>query len=178
MSTPACQFVPLHAGPRLGFDLVNDDLVVRADNGRTFEDAPDNGRIIISGAETGGADSIMEINVAPRFKSSEAGDMRFGPHKHAAIEEVFIVRHGSIDFLLGDAVFTLRPDDVVRVTAGTRHGYCNSSDSEATLLVVFSPGGFEELFPRYGSDQSNTPGDGFVADAERHFATKFEVHAP
>ena len=45
-------------------------------------------------------------------------------------------------------------------------------------MVVFSPGGFEELFPRYGSDQSNTPGDGFVADAERHFATKFEVHAP
>ena len=99
---------------------MTDDLVVRADDGRTFEAAPDSGRIIISGAETGGAYSIMEINVAPRFKTSEAGDMRFGPHQHAAIEEVFIVRHGSTDFLLGDTIFTLRPNDVVRATAGTR----------------------------------------------------------
>ncbi len=104
--------------------------------------------------------------------------MRFGPHQHAAIEEVFIVRHGSIDFLLGDDVFTLRPDDVVRVTAGTRHGYANTSDSEVTLLVVFSPGGFEELFVTYGSDQTDPLGDGFVADAGRHFATKFEARAP
>ena len=156
---------------------MTDDLIVRADKGRTFEDDPDNGRIIISGADTGGAYSIMEINVAPRLKSSEGGDMRFGPHQHAAIEEVFIVRHGSIDFLLGDDVFTLGPDDVVRVTAGTRHGYCNSSDSEVTLLVVFSPGGFEELFVTYGSDRSDPLGDGFAADAGRHFATKFEAHA-
>ena len=157
---------------------MTDDLVVRSDDGRTFKDAPDSGRIIISGVETAGAYSIMEITVAPRLKSSEPGDMKFGPHQHAAIEEVFIVRHGSIDFLLGDAVFTLHPDDIVRVTAGTRHGYCNSSDSDVTMLVVFSPGGFEELFARYGSDQSDPLGDGFVADAGRHFATKFEVHTP
>jgi mannose-6-phosphate isomerase-like protein (cupin superfamily) len=155
---------------------VTDDLIVRAEEGWSFEDAPDNGRIIISGAETGGAYSILEINVTPRPKSSEEGDMRFGPHQHAAIEEVFIVRHGSIEFLLGDAVFTLRPDDVVRVTAGTRHGYCNGSDSEVTMLVVFSPGGFEELFAKYGSDQSDLLADGFVADAGRHFATTFETH--
>jgi mannose-6-phosphate isomerase-like protein (cupin superfamily) len=156
---------------------MTDDLIVRAEKGRTFEDAPDNGRIIISGADTGGDYSIMEIKVAPRLKSSEGGDMRFGPHQHAAIEEVFIVRHGSIDFLLGDDVFTLGPEDVVRVTAGTRHGYCNSSDSEVTLLVVFSPGGFEELFVTYGSDRSVPLGDGFAAEAGRHFATKFEAHA-
>ena len=157
---------------------MTDDLIVRADKGRTFEDAPDHGRIIISGADTGGAYSIMDINVAPRLKSSEGGVIRFGPHQHAAIEEVFIVRHGSIDFLLGDDVFTLRPDDVVPVTAGTWHGYCNSSDSEVTMLVVFSPGGFEELFVTYGSNQSDPLGDGFVADAARHFATKFEADAP
>ncbi len=104
--------------------------------------------------------------------------MRFGPHQHAASEEVFIVRQGSIDLLLGDAVLTLRPDDVVRVTAGTRHGYWNSSDSQVTMLVVFCPGGFEELFAKYGSDQSDPLGNGFVADAGQHFATKFEVRAP
>jgi mannose-6-phosphate isomerase-like protein (cupin superfamily) len=157
--------------------FVTDELIVRAKNGRDFEDAPDNGRIIISGTETGGAYSIMEINVTPRPMSSEAGSMRFGPHRHAAIEEVFIVRHGSIEFLLGDVVSTLHPNDVVRVTAGTRHGYCNRSSSEVTMLVVFSPGGFEELFAKYRSDQSESSGDGFVADAERHFATTFESDA-
>jgi mannose-6-phosphate isomerase-like protein (cupin superfamily) len=156
---------------------VTDDLIVRADGGRTFEDAPDRGRIIISGAKTGGAYSIVEINVAARPKSSDEGDMRFGPHRHAAIEDVFIVRHGTIEFLLGDAVSTLRPNDVVRVTADTRHGYCNGSGSEVTMWVVFSPGGFEELFAKYRSDESDPSGEGFVADAERHFATTFETDA-
>jgi mannose-6-phosphate isomerase-like protein (cupin superfamily) len=156
---------------------VTDDLIVRAKHGRAFEDAPDNGRIIISGAETGGAYSIMEINVAPRPTSSEEGNKGYGPHRHAAIEEVFIVRQGSIDFLLEDIVSTLHPNDVVRVTAGTRHGYCNRSSSEVTMLVVFSPGGFEELFAKYRTDQSELSGDGFEADAERHFATTFESDA-
>jgi mannose-6-phosphate isomerase-like protein (cupin superfamily) len=159
---------------------VADYPIVRAENGRTFEDAPDGGRIIISGEETGGAYSMMEINVAPRPKSPKSsglGDMRFGPHRHAAIEEVFIVQRGSIEFLLGDVVSTLQANDVVRVIAGTRHGYCNVSRSEVTMLVIFTPGGFEELFVKYRSDQSGSAGDGFVADAGRFFATTFETDA-
>jgi hypothetical protein len=45
------------------------------------------------------------------------------------------------------------------------------------MLVVFSPGGFEELFAKCRSDQSELSGDGFEADAERHFATTFESNA-
>ena len=41
-------------------------------------------------------------------------------------------------------------------------------------LLMFSPGGFEELFVKYRTDNGPAPGDGFVADALRLFATVFE----
>ncbi len=40
---------------------------------------------------------------------------------------------------------------------------------------MFCPAGFEELFVRYRTDQPSARGDGFIADALRLFATKFET---
>jgi hypothetical protein len=40
---------------------------------------------------------------------------------------------------------------------------------------MLSPGGFEELFVQYRTDQPAPSGDGFVADAHRLFATEFET---
>ena len=146
----------------------------RADSGVAFEDAPDRGRVVVFGTDTGGAYSLMEWTVTSRSVSNE--HVRdFGPHHHADIEEVFIVREGVLDFLLGDTVTTLHAKDVVRVPAGTRHGYLNRSGHDVEMMVMFSPGGFEELFVKYRSDQPEATGDGFVPDALRFFATEFET---
>lgn len=149
-----------------------DNRIVSTCDGVPFEDGPDRGRILVSGADTGGCYSLMEWIVA-------AGDglpvQNYGAHRHGAIEETFYVRKGSLEFLLDETVTTMKAGDFVRVPPGTRHGYANVSGEEVELLVSFHPGGFEQLFLRYRTDRDGPPaGDGFMADAVRDFGSEFE----
>jgi quercetin dioxygenase-like cupin family protein len=149
---------------------MNAPLIKRIADGVAFEDGPDRGRIVVFGHETGGRYSLMEYTVAP----SDPPPASFGPHLHRELEETFLVRQGSLEFLLGDDVITLNPGDFVRVPPGTRHGYANTSGAPVELLVSFHPGGFEELFVRYRTDQGAPPDEGFVAEAMRLHASEFE----
>lgn len=147
--------------------------IVDTHGGVPFEDGADRGRILVSGRDTGGRYSLMEWIVA-------AGDCgpapSYGAHRHGAIEETFYVRRGTLEFLLGETVTTLRAGDFVRVPPGTRHGYANTSGEAVELLVSFHPGGFEELFLKYRTDREGPPvGEGFIADATRDFASEFEA---
>ena len=143
--------------------------IVDSSGGTPFEDDADHGRILIPGVATNNAYSLMELTVAPR-----AVDSGFGAHTHNDIDEVFVLRQGTIDFLLDDDLMTITPGDVVRVPAGTRHGYRNTSDEPAEMLVWFSPGGFEELFVTYRTDQPSPDSQGFVAEAITKFNSSFE----
>ena len=147
--------------------------IVTAQAGVPFEDGADRGRILVSGADTGGRYALMEYVVA-------AGDGQparsYGAHRHGGIDETFLVRSGSLEFLLGETVTTLKAGDFVRVPPGTRHGYANVSGEPVELLVSFHPGGFEQLFLKYRTDREGPPeGDGFVAEATRDFASEFET---
>jgi mannose-6-phosphate isomerase-like protein (cupin superfamily) len=146
-----------------------------ASEGVAFEDGPDRGRVIVFGSETHGAYSLMEWTIASRPADAGANDLDYGPHAHADIEEVFVVRSCVIDFLVGETVTPVGAGTVVRVPAGTRHGYVNRSGADAEMLVWFSPGGFEELFIRHRTDQASPPADGFTFDASQRFATVFET---
>ena len=149
-----------------------EDRIVSTEGGVPFEDGPDRGRILVSGAETGGRYSLMEYRVAASTGPAES----YGPHRHREIEETFLVRSGSLEFLLGDTVTTLKAGDFVRVPPGTRHGYANISGEPVELLVSFHPGGFEQLFLKYRTDRDGpVEGEGFVADATRDFASEFET---
>ena len=146
--------------------------MIPAAGGTPFEDGPDRGRIIVSGPDTGGAYSLMEYVIVPRGSD---GPVNYGAHQHGAIEETFLVQEGSLDFLLGEHVMRLDAGDFVRVPAGTRHGFANTSGAAVRLLVGFVPGGFEDLFLRYRTDAGHqVKGDGFTADAEREFGSTFE----
>ena len=145
-------------------------LTIRRDHGVAFEDGPDRGRILVFGHQTGGRYALMEWTVA----ANDGPVTGYGPHLHHQMEETFLVRQGSLEFLLGDEVVTLNTGDFVRVPPGTRHGYANVSGAPVELLVSFHPGGFEELFLRYRTDQAEMPSEGFVAEAVRVHASAFE----
>ncbi len=145
-------------------------LLTDSTGGLPFEDGPDHGRVLISGEATGNAYSLMEFTVAP--SGENAG---YGPHQHGEIDEVFVVRRGSIEFLVDEEVATLTTGDVVRVPAGTRHGYRNTSDEAVELLVWFSPGGFEQLFVTYRTDQPSVDANGFLDEATSRFNSTFEM---
>lgn len=145
-------------------------MIVTTDGGLSFEDGPDRARIIVSGGDTGGSYSLMEWTAAP---SDQEG---FGPHRHGACEETFLIRGGQLEFLLGETVTTLGPGDFVRAAAGVRHGYRNSSGQPVEMLVGFVPAGMEMLFVKYRTDGDGPEaGEGFVADATRLFGSEFEV---
>jgi mannose-6-phosphate isomerase-like protein (cupin superfamily) len=148
-------------------------MIVPSGGGLSFEDGPDRGRIVVSGEDTGGRYALMEWTVAP----AEAGcaPASYGPHRHDACEETFLIRSGTLEFLLGDQVTTMGPGDFVRVPPGLRHGYRNVSGEAVEMMVGFHPAGLEMLFVKYRSDQSSPPaGEGFVADATRFHASVFE----
>lgn len=150
-----------------------ENRIVSASDGVPFEDGPDRGRILVTGADTGGRYSLMEWIVAAGDGQPAQG---YGAHRHGAIEETFYVRKGSLEFLLGDTVTTLNAGDFVRVPPATRHGYANVSGQQVELLVSFHPGGFEQLFVKYRTDRDGPPeGEGFIADAFRDFASEFET---
>ncbi len=153
VDSPMTEIVPTHAG-------------------LAFEDAPDRGRVLVSGRDTGGSYSLMEYVVAPRPATEPVA---YGPHLHREIEETFLVRQGELRFLLRDEVTLLRTGDFVRVPPGVRHGFANVSGGPAHLLVSFHPGGFEELFLTYRTDGGDPAGGaGFLADATRLHASRFE----
>ena len=140
-----------------------------------FEDGPDRGRILASGRDTDGRYSLMEWVVGAGEPAGSDAPRSYGAHRHRDIEETFYVKSGVLEFLLGEAVATLGPGDFVRVPPGVRHGYANVSGAAVELLVSFHPGGFEELFVKYRTDQNSAAGDGFIADATRLHASEFET---
>ena len=144
-------------------------LIIDSNGGTAFEDGPDRGRVLISGESTDNAYALMELTVAER-----GGEVEFGPHLHHDIEELFVVRRGTLEFLLGSDVTRLFEGDAVRVPPGVRHGYRNISGAPVELLVWFTPGGFEQLFVTYRTDQPNLDEDGFVAEATGRFNSQFE----
>ena len=152
------------------------DTVVGANDGVAFEDGVDSGRVLVFGHQTGGRYSLMEFIVATRPQASDAHPSNFGPHRHLDIEETFLVRRGSLRFLLGEEIFDLGEGDFVRVPPGVRHGFVNVSGRQVDLLVSFHPGGFEELFITHRSDQNPPPSPtGFMDDAVRLFGSEFET---
>jgi mannose-6-phosphate isomerase-like protein (cupin superfamily) len=151
---------------------MHDDTVITTDGGVAFEDGADRGRVLVFGHQTGGRYSLMEYVVAARPADAP---VEFGPHLHRDIEETFLVRQGSLRFLLGDRVIDLGPGDFVRAPPGVRHGFANVSGAEVELLVSFHPSGFEQLFVTHRSDQQPPPPqDGFMEDARRLFGSEFE----
>ena len=150
-------------------------MIVRHDDDHAaFEDGPDRGRILVFGRDTGGVYGLMEWTVAPAATADTP--QSYGAHRHGGCEETFRVLSGSLEFLLDEAVVTLGPGDFVRVPPGVRHGYANVSGAPVELLVSFHPGGLEELFLKYRTDGTGSPaGDGFTADAERLFGSRFDL---
>ena len=145
------------------------EFVIDANGGAWFEDGLDRGRVLIAGDSTDNVYSLMELTVAER-----GGEVGFGAHLHHDIDEVFVVRQGALEFLLGSDVMSLVAGDVVRVPPGVRHGYRNVSGEPVDLLVWFTPGGFEQLFIKYRTDQANLDEDGFVNGATGCFKSTFE----
>jgi len=94
-----------------------------------------------TGAETGGAFSLVSISVAPRGFAPL-------PHVHGKEDECFVVIAGELEFLVGDHVERLGAGGTLLVPRGVLHQFRNPFDAEARMVFFHAPaldGFFVEL---------------------------------
>jgi quercetin dioxygenase-like cupin family protein len=95
---------------------------------------------LITGAETDGAVFVSEISVPP------AGGPP--PHIHHREDESFYVREGTLAIRVGDQTVNASPGDYVHVPRGTVHCFKNTGNTNAKMLVTFTPAGMEKFFEK------------------------------
>jgi mannose-6-phosphate isomerase-like protein (cupin superfamily) len=95
-------------------------------------------RILLSGADTGGAYALVEDVVPPGGGPP--------PHVHRDEDEGFYVLEGDIEFLAGDRWVRVGAGGSFFGRRGLPHTFRNAGAVPARLMVVISPAGFERFF--------------------------------
>lgn len=62
------------------------------------------------------------------------------PHLHQRLAEMFYLLDGALDVLVHDQIHRLHTGDLLVVPAGVPHAFAPPPDSDADVLVVFTPG--------------------------------------
>ena len=98
----------------------------------------------VSSEETGGAYTMLEI----------VADHRNGTpmHVHQNEDEHFIVLEGIAHLAYGKKTADAPAGTNITVGKGIPHAWCNLSESPLHMLVLFMPGGLDELFRMAAKD--------------------------
>ena len=144
-----------------------DSTIKKVQDGREFQLLGDRVLIKSSAKETDGAYSFMHWTAAPGATAL--------PHAHERYEETFYVLNGELSFLLGEKTAIIAIGDFVRVPAGVRHGYKNLSADPVDMLVTFIPGGMEELFYKYRTDERDFDAQSYLHEAKTIHGTEYEL---
>ena len=129
-----------------------------ADPGSTFVAAGDvpwlgigatTARFVAPGSLTGGRFGLFRWDMT-------AASGGASPHYHRTISESFYVVSGSVELYHGSAWVPGRPGDFLYVPERGVHGFRNVSGEDASILILFAPGGpredyFRELAERIAS---------------------------
>jgi len=95
-------------------------------------------RILISAEETAGAMSMVETLVKPGS----------GPtyHSHAREDETFYVVSGTAEVWIDREIFRCEAGDRVFGSRNVFHTYRNVGNTDLKMILVYTPGGFEQSF--------------------------------
>jgi quercetin dioxygenase-like cupin family protein len=118
-------------------------LALGPEQGETISVVGDTYRILISGAQNGGAFAVIDMLVPPHGGP--------GPHAHADIQESFYVVEGEVVVKTKDLTYTAGKGSFVSIPrGGVVHSFKNLSTSTAHLLCTVIPAGLEALFLEIG----------------------------
>ncbi len=96
-------------------------------------------RFMVSGDESGGGFSLLEHPLAPRALAAPM-------HRHTREDEYSFILKGRVGADLGGRVVFGEPGDLIFKPRGQWHTFWNAGDTEASLLEIISPAGFERYF--------------------------------
>lgn len=116
------------------FTKASKPVLVRADQAETLQDGATSLITLLADANaTGGA---LTANRATLQKGSPGAPAHF----HTRATEMFYVLNGSMRILLDEQVLTLSQGDFLTVPPTVPHAFAPAPDSEAEMLIVFTPG--------------------------------------
>jgi quercetin dioxygenase-like cupin family protein len=96
-------------------------------------------RFMIKGTDSGGGFSMVEHPLGPR---ALAGPL----HRHSREDEYSFVLDGQIGAMLDDEVVHAGPGDLLFKPRNEWHTFWNAGDTDARILEIISPSGFEKYF--------------------------------
>ena len=96
-------------------------------------------RFMVKGSESDGSFSLVEHPLGPR---ALAGPL----HRHSREDEYSFVLEGNIGARLGDEIVRAGPGDLMFKPRNEWHTFWNAGDSQARILEIISPAGFERYF--------------------------------
>ncbi len=96
-------------------------------------------RFMIPGDESGGGFSLVEHPLAPRALAAPM-------HRHTREDEYSYILKGRVGANLGGQVLYGEPGDLIFKPRHQWHTFWNAGDTEARLLEIISPAGFERYF--------------------------------
>jgi mannose-6-phosphate isomerase-like protein (cupin superfamily) len=94
--------------------------------------------IRVSSEETNGAYTMLEV-VADHWNGTPM-------HVHQNEDEHFMILEGTAHLAYGDRTVDAPAGTNITVSKGIHHAWCNLSKSSLRMLVLFTPGGIDELF--------------------------------
>ncbi|MGQ0432345.1 MAG: cupin domain-containing protein [Microthrixaceae bacterium] len=95
----------------------------------------------VSGAETGGAVTVMQMTVPPGTGAP--------PHTHPGNETV-VVLEGTLDYDIGGQVSSGGPGSVFNIPQGTLEHFTATGGENLKILAVYTPGGIDRFFEEAG----------------------------
>ncbi|BBC35530.1 uncharacterized protein SGFS_068240 [Streptomyces graminofaciens] len=116
------------------FTSASKPVLVRADEAETLQDGATSLITLLADANATG--SALTANRATLQKGSPGAPAHF----HTRATEMFYVLKGSMRILLDEQVLTLGQGDFLTVPPTVPHAFAPAPDSEAEMLVVFTPG--------------------------------------
>jgi len=124
-------------------------------------------QILVPAEATGGVFSLIE-------QLSPPGE-GIPPHIHAQEDETFIIIEGEIDLEYGGKKMKAKAGDTFFLPRLKPHGYVNNGKLPCRVMVIISPGGFEQFFEDVQAIDSTNPANiGKVAELlEKKYATTF-----
>jgi quercetin dioxygenase-like cupin family protein len=98
--------------------------------------------ILVSGAETAGRYTLIDMHVPPGGGPP--------PHRHD-FEEMFTILDGEIELTFRGVSAVATAGETINVPANAPHQFRNVSERPARLLCLCSPAGQEEFFKEIGA---------------------------
>ena len=96
-------------------------------------------RFMIDGDEAGDRFSLVEHPMSPWALAAPL-------HRHSREDEYSFVIEGKMGALLGDEELVAGPGDLVHKPRDQWHTFWNAGDTDARLLEIIAPAGFERYF--------------------------------